>query len=311
MTKSQIVLSTTLAMHCLLCAPRLAQGVASCSAVPNSLSFGNVTVDSSSSQTFRVNNTGSGPVTLLRATVTGAGYRLGSPSLPLTLVPGQGATFSTAFSPTATDTVAGSVSIDSTATNSPAIVSLSGTGVTRLISSSPTSSSFGDVVLGGRASLSVRLTNTGTGSVTISQASAGGEFSVSGLSLPLTLGPRQSTSYSVAFSPTASGSVSGSISIVSNATNSPANESLSGTGIHAATLSWLASASTVAGYNVYRGSVTGGPYTRINASLVSGTGYMDTSVQSGQRYYYVVTAVDYNNRESAYSNQILAQIPQS
>jgi hypothetical protein len=273
------------------------------------LSFGNVTVGSSGSQTFKVTNTGIGPVTLSRTTVTGAGFAISGPSLPMTLLADQSAVFNVGFTPTAAGSVTGSASVSSTASNSPASVSLSGTGVTLLISGSPTSSSFGNVVLSESSTLIVTLTNTGTGSVTIGQATvAGSGFSISGLSLPLTLAAGQSINYGVTFAPAASGSVSGSVSIVSNATNSPTNESLSGVGIHMVTLSWQASTSMVAGYNVYRGTVSGS-YAKVNSSLVNGTGYMDTFVQSGQGYYYVVTAVDYNNNESAYSNQAVAQVP--
>ena len=79
--------------------------------------------------------------------------------------------------------------------------------------------------------------------------------------------------------------------------------------VHSAALSWTASTSTVSGYNVYRGTVNGGPYTLLNASLVTGQGYMDTAVQSGVTYYYVTTAVDSNNVESLNSNQVTAVIP--
>jgi fibronectin type 3 domain-containing protein len=148
--------------------------------------------------------------------------------------------------------------------------------------------------------------------VTISQAdTVGGEFTVGGLSLPQTLGPGQSTSYTVTFAPTASGPANGSVSVISNAANSPTSESLSGVGIHEAALSWQASTSAVAGYNVYRGTMSGGPYTQINSALVSGTSYMDTTVQSGQSYYYVVTATDTNNSESANSNEASGMVPQS
>ena len=74
-------------------------------------------------------------------------------------------------------------------------------------------------------------------------------------------------------------------------------------------LSWQASTSTVTGYNVYRGAVSGGPYTKVNSSLISGTAYMDTTVQAGQTYYYVSTAVDSNNDESTYSTQATAVVP--
>jgi hypothetical protein len=78
---------------------------------------------------------------------------------------------------------------------------------------------------------------------------------------------------------------------------------------HSAALSWTASTSTVSGYNVYRGTVNGGPYTLINLSLVTGPSYTDTTVQSGVTYYYVTTAVDSSGVESVDSNQVTAVIP--
>jgi hypothetical protein len=79
---------------------------------------------------------------------------------------------------------------------------------------------------------------------------------------------------------------------------------------HSATLTWVASTSSnVAGYNVYRGTVAAGPYTRVNSSLVTPTTYLDAAVQAGVVYYYVVTAVDSDRNESAYSNQAQATIP--
>jgi hypothetical protein len=78
---------------------------------------------------------------------------------------------------------------------------------------------------------------------------------------------------------------------------------------HSAALSWTASTSSVSGYNVYRATVNGGPYTLINPSLVSGLSYTDTNVQSGVTYYYVTTAVDSSGVESVDSNQVTAVIP--
>jgi fibronectin type 3 domain-containing protein len=106
--------------------------------------------------------------------------------------------------------------------------------------------------------------------------------------------------------------VTGSVAITSNASNSPLTISFSGTGVvvtHSATLTWTASTSVVVGYNVYRSSISGGPYTKLNSSIDASTSFIDTSVVSGQTYYYVVTAVDSNNVESAYSNQVTATIP--
>ena len=78
---------------------------------------------------------------------------------------------------------------------------------------------------------------------------------------------------------------------------------------HSATLSWTASTSTVVGYNVYRGTVSGGPYSRVNGSLVTALTYTDTTVLGGQTYYYVTTAVDSSGTESVFSNEVPAVIP--
>ena len=79
---------------------------------------------------------------------------------------------------------------------------------------------------------------------------------------------------------------------------------------HGVTLTWVASTSDgVAGYNVYRSTISGGPYTKINVSLVAALTYEDTVVQAGQTYYYVVTAVDGSSNESAYSMEARATIP--
>jgi fibronectin type 3 domain-containing protein len=77
---------------------------------------------------------------------------------------------------------------------------------------------------------------------------------------------------------------------------------------HSVNLTWSASASAV-GYNIYRSTVAGGPYTMINGSLDGTTAYTDNTVVSGETYYYVATAVDASSNESAYSNQAQAVIP--
>jgi fibronectin type 3 domain-containing protein len=77
---------------------------------------------------------------------------------------------------------------------------------------------------------------------------------------------------------------------------------------HAAILTWTASTSpNITTYNVYRGTQSGGPYAKIN-SLNSLT-FTDTSGISGTTYFWVVTAVDTNNLESPFSNEVTATWP--
>jgi fibronectin type 3 domain-containing protein len=147
--------------------------------------------------------------------------------------------------------------------------------------------------------------------VAISQITlSGAGYTMTGGNAPVTLTPSQSVTLSVQFSPNAAGPVNGNISIVSNASGSPASVSLTGTGVvpHWVALSWNASSSSVTGYNVYRSTVNGGAYARIS-SLVSALTYNDSTVQSGTTYYYVTTAVDSQGTESVFSNQVVAVIP--
>jgi fibronectin type 3 domain-containing protein len=75
-------------------------------------------------------------------------------------------------------------------------------------------------------------------------------------------------------------------------------------------LSWNATASpNITGYNLYRATVAGGAFSKLNSSPLASTAYVDSGVTSGRIYYYVATAVDNNNQESPFSNQAIAAIP--
>jgi hypothetical protein len=81
---------------------------------------------------------------------------------------------------------------------------------------------------------------------------------------------------------------------------------------HYVALNWIASTSgNVAGYNIYRASTAGGPYSKLNTALITGTTYTDATAVPGQTYYYVSTTVDKGNAESSYSNQAAAVVPTS
>lgn len=78
---------------------------------------------------------------------------------------------------------------------------------------------------------------------------------------------------------------------------------------HSATLNWTASNSqNLTNYKIYRGTTSGGPYTLLS-TLGLVTTYTDYTVQAGQTYYYVTTALDNTGAESSYSNQAGASVP--
>src|SRR5579862_3225243 len=106
-------------------------------------------------------------------------------------------------------------------------------------------------------------------------------------------------------------SSSATLSFASNAKNSPTEQAVTVRRIdpiqHKVELSWKASTSKhLAGYNVYRGTRSGGPYKKINASLDPSTHYTDFHVVAGCKYYYVARAVNLKGRESKYSKQVEA-----
>jgi hypothetical protein len=173
---------------------------------------------------------------------------------------------------------------------------------------------FGNVDIGSGSNVQVPLANSGTASIAISGVVISGPgFGTEGLSVGQILLAGQTTLITVTFAPAATGTVAGGVTITSNAINSPTTIQLSGTGAeansHSVDLSWIASPSSVIGYNVYQAVASGGPYSIRNSSPVAATRYLDLSVQAGQTYYYVVTAVDSNNAESEYSNEVPATIP--
>jgi len=182
------------------------------------------------------------------------------------------------------------------------------------LSVSPSTMSFGNVAVGSNAVQTGTLTAS-SADVTVSSAGWNGSgYSVSGITFPVTVPSGQSVKYSVTFAPAAAGSASGSISFVSDASDSSLTETLSGSGTqstssHTVALSWDPSSSSVVGYNIYRGSQSGGPYSKLNTTPMAGTSYTDNAVASGATYYYVATSIDSNSAESAYSNQATAQIP--
>ncbi|HTT32802.1 MAG TPA: immunoglobulin domain-containing protein [Methylomirabilota bacterium] len=283
----------------------------------NALSLGNDVVGTTTSQSLIITNNGTATLTINQINESGSEFTASGFTLPLNLNAGQQTTINVAFVPTSVGAATGSISIVSNAPTSPTSITLSGSGIaaTYILGISPTSLTFGSVTTGTSSTpQTITITDSGNSNVTISQITlSGAGYTITGGSTPVTLTPTQNLILSVGFSPTVAGSANGSISIASNATGSPAAIALSGTGVasvqHSATLTWTGSTSTVSGYNVYRGTVTGGPYTKINSSLVTSLTYTDTTVQSGTTYYYVTTAVDSSGNESVFSNEVIAAIP--
>jgi Abnormal spindle-like microcephaly-assoc'd, ASPM-SPD-2-Hydin len=283
------------------------------SANPSSLNFSNVQVLSSLTLMDSITNVGGASVTISQATVTGPGFSFSGLNPPLTLDPGASVTFSVVFAPLSAGSASGTITVTSNASNPTLTIPLSGTGTAQgQIAVSPTSQNFGSVTDGTSSSQPGSL-SASVANVTVTSASLNNsEFSLSGISFPVTIAPGQSVPFTLTFAPQTAGATNGVLSFTSNASNAP-TETLTGNGVapppHNASLSWTDGGSGITGYNVYRGSVSGGPYVKINSALDAIAAYTDDSVLAGQTYYYVTTAVDGSGGESGYSNEAKAVIP--
>lgn len=291
-----------------------ASSVGTLTAAPSVIYFGNVIKGQVKRISCTVTNTGSASLTISRAHSNNARFVVTTPRLPAVVKPGGKAVFSVAYSPTSFTHSDASIIFNSSASNSAASLPIHGTGVEAgTLRAAPASIGFGSVPVGTSTTKTVTLTNVGFSNVKISSDSiAGYPFSVSGVTMPTTLTPAESITFTAKFAPGATGTRTGSITMRSSATNPAMTIALSGTSTssaaHDVKLAWTASKSA-ASYNIYRGTKSGGPYSRINSSPDSGTSYMDGSVAAGSSYYYVTTAVSSDGTESSYSGQAHATIP--
>jgi len=280
-------------------------------ASPASVSFGQVAVGSSSTQAVVLTNTRSWNVKLNSYQTTGTGFSVSGPTLPMTLSAGQSVTLNLTYAPTWVGVSGGSVFVFGASLNIP----MSGTGTTNTVGQltvTPALVNFGNVTVGTTGTQPITM-SAASGSVTVSSdASSSSQFVLTGASLPFTIPAGQSVSFKVAFTPTGSGTVSGSLSFISNASNSQTKESLTGIGTaqqYSVNLYWNAS-TDVAGYNVYRSTSSSGTYAKINSGLDANTAYTDTSVAPGSTYYYEATAVNSSGQESVPSTPpLVVSIP--
>src|SRR5277367_1345325 len=260
-------------------------------ASPSSVNFGSVAVGSTGSQSITLTNSGSASVTISQATVSGTGFSISGLSTPLALGAGLSTTFSAQFAPTSAGSPSGSISIVSNGLNSPTTISLSGIGTQPQLAASPTTAAFGNVATGTNSSQTISLTNGGSAALTISSATvAGAGFSTTGLTVPLSIAAGKTATFNAVFGPSAAGSVTGSVALVSNAPNSPFTIALSGTGVAATQVLGL-SASSLSFGNVNVGSNSslsatltnnGNSNVTISGVTVSGAGFSASGLSSGE-----------------------------
>ncbi|MGA8440679.1 MAG: choice-of-anchor D domain-containing protein [Candidatus Sulfotelmatobacter sp.] len=251
-------------------------------ATPASVAFGNVQVGTSQTQSDTLSNTGGSTLTISQAAVTGTGFSTTGLNFPITLAPGQSVSFNVVFSPQSTGSATGSLAVTNNGSNSPLNIALTGTAVAAgSLTASPTSFTFGSVQVGTSQPQTETLKNSGETNLTISQPTFhGAGFSYTGLSLPLTLAPNQSTTFGVVFAPTAVGPANSILSITVSGSTTTVDIALSGVGVTPATLTAAPTALSFTGVQVGKSQAlketvqnTGGLNATISQGTVSGTGF--------------------------------------
>ncbi len=200
---------------------------------PTTWDFGNVYLGQAGLGVITLTNTGNATLAISGISVPAAFNLNTSSNCGSSLNAGASCIISVSFIPTTAGPVTGSLTISDNASGSPQSVALAGTGVVGAPTAGITPAnglSFGSQATGTPSTQTVILANTGNGAMTISSISASGDFSqVNGCGAMLAA--NVTCSISITFTPTATGSRSGTLSISDNAPNSPQTVTLSGTGM--------------------------------------------------------------------------------
>jgi hypothetical protein len=182
----------------------------------------------------------------LKVSISGDYSALGSGATPCgaSLGAKNKCTLAVAFQPTVNGAINGALTIAYNAPFSPLEASLSGSGSggsSAPLTFSPTSLSFGDVVVGTTsAGRVVTVKNVSGSAVTINTFPASGNYSAKGSgATPCggSLNAGSSCTFTVTFSPTLTGTVPGAVTVTDNAADSPQILGLTGNGIQLVTLS--------------------------------------------------------------------------
>jgi hypothetical protein len=254
----------------------------------SSLPFGSETMNTAKSMTLTLTSSGTSAVTVSSAAISGTGFTIVGGTLPATLNPNQTLSLQVQFKPTATGAVTGQLTVSSNSTTGgTAAVALSGTGTAAAspqLTLSTASLSFGSDSVNAAKTMSLTLTSSGTAAVTVnSGAIKGTGFAIVGGTLPATLNPSQTMSLQVQFAPTATGTVTGQLTLNSNSTTGgTATVALSGTGMAPANPQLTLSASSLSfGSDTVNTAKTlsltlastGTSAVTVNSAAITGTGF--------------------------------------
>jgi hypothetical protein len=189
---------------------------------PSSLTFGAVTVGQTGNITLTISNNGNSELTIHSFVSSNPRFAVALTSAPININPGTSQTITVAFSPTVAGVQSGGLTISSTDPVIPSVtLNMTGNGVgsggSPSISATPGSLSFGSIAVGQTKNLSLVVNNNGGGTLTVSSiTSSNAAFAPVAAPTPISVAPGSFQFATIAFSATAAGAQSGTITIVSN-----------------------------------------------------------------------------------------------
>jgi hypothetical protein len=216
------------------------------SLTPSTLQFASLPVGSTSAaQQVVLRNMGNSALAI--ASISAAGDFAETDNCG-TSVPATGScTLSVTFTPTAAGQRTGSVAINDDAAGSPHIVSLSGTGLGAIAGLSPAALVFSSVpVHASSPAQTVTLSNQGNSSLSIATVQTTGDFAQTN-NCPAVLPSNSGCTINVVFTPTSSGTRSGTLTVSNSAQGSAQTVSLTGSGSDFALASSMNDATVKAG----------------------------------------------------------------
>lgn len=232
------------------------------------LSFGTIGTGASSTvQNVTLTNSGNATLAINSATASGD-FAVASNGCLATLGSGSSCVLGLTFTPTAVGARTGTLSLATNAANSPQTVALTGTGGTSQSTVSSAALVFGSVTIGNSSpSQTLTITNGGTAPLAISGLKlATGDFTQMSTNCSAAVAVGGSCQVVLLFTPTVTGTRTSTLTVTSNAGNSPQVVALSGTGLPAIvysglpfTVKVLAGTQPIAGASVqfYAAGVTG------------------------------------------------------
>ncbi|MGA7381005.1 MAG: choice-of-anchor D domain-containing protein [Terriglobales bacterium] len=199
-------------------------------AAPASLTFASQAVaTTSTAKSVMLTNTGSATASV---SISGSGNFAEANTCNGSLGAGASCTVNVTFSPTDVGAISGAVTVTDTASNSPQVISLSGTGATPL-TLSPATMAFGNVAVGTTsAAKTATVTNNQATTLNFTFAASGNYAAVGSGTSPCgtSLAAGKSCTMSVTFAPTANGNINGAVTVTDSTLVKQQEVTLSGTG---------------------------------------------------------------------------------